>query len=327
VLLVYHSPKGHSLPLALKRATSALDLCVEVASTHKAVLRKAAHARVGVVVDGSQDPARALALCRALKADPITAVTPLIVWTNGRGGGVVVEALEAGADEVIPATMAGDEQHARLARALARADRDLSVHPSTRLPGTVEIERDLARRLASAEGFSAGYVDLDHFKDFNDRYGYHSGDGIIHMTAAILREAVRSLSRDPFVGHIGGDDFIFHCRADEHAAICEAVITSFDEQIIRFYSEEDRIRGGFPGQDRRNIDYFVPIMSISIGVATTAKRPFEHTGEVHRVLRELKEHAKSEPGSLYLVDRRSVPVAPPPTAAAEDPVKESAHVG
>ena len=67
----------------------------------------------------------------------------------------------------------------RLELVLRRAERDVSVHPTTRLPGTVKVERDLMERMARSEAFAVCYADLDHFKKFNDRYGYNSGDRVI----------------------------------------------------------------------------------------------------------------------------------------------------
>ena len=54
------------------------------------------------------------------------------------------------------------------------------------------------------------YADLDHFKEFNDRYSYYDGDRVIRILAKILHDVVKGLcGEDGFVGHIGGDDFIF----------------------------------------------------------------------------------------------------------------------
>ncbi|MEE2847146.1 MAG: diguanylate cyclase [Gemmatimonadota bacterium] len=38
------------------------------------------------------------------------------------------------------------------------------------------------------------YADLDHFKEFNDRYGYACGDGVIRLLSRILRDTVRGLA-------------------------------------------------------------------------------------------------------------------------------------
>ena len=58
--------------------------------------------------------------------------------------------------------------------------------------------------------FATCYADLDHFKEFNDRYSYYEGDRVIRILAKILHDVVKGMCHeDGFVGHIGGDDFIF----------------------------------------------------------------------------------------------------------------------
>ena len=66
------------------------------------------------------------------------------------------------------------------------------------------------RRLELDLQFATCYADLDHFKEFNDRYSYYEGDRVIRILAQILHDVVKGLCHeDGFVGHIGGDDFIF----------------------------------------------------------------------------------------------------------------------
>ena len=104
---------------------------------------------------------------------------------------------------------------------LARTERDVSVHPSTRLPGTTEIERDIRRRLESGEEFAVCYADLDHFKEYNDRYSYYDGDRVIYLLSRILHDVVKGLlGARGFVGHIGGDDFIFIVPVDRDQPWC-----------------------------------------------------------------------------------------------------------
>ena len=91
-----------------------------------------------------------------------------------------------------------------------RTQRDVAVHPSTRMPGTTEIERDIRRQLDGRDEFAVCYADLDHFKEFNDRYSYYDGDRVIYILSRILHDVVKGLlGPRGFVGHIGGDDFIF----------------------------------------------------------------------------------------------------------------------
>jgi GGDEF domain-containing protein len=232
-------------------------------------------------------------------------VVPVIVYLDRGGDEVVSAVLEAGADEVLNGDLDGREFWLRLKLAIARAERDVSVHPTTLLPGTVQIQRDIAERLRTAETFAVCYADLDHFKEFNDRYGYVHGDRVILILSRILREVVRAYSPAAFVGHIGGDDFIFNAPIDDFRVCCEEVIGVFSELIPLQYAEEDRERGFFMGKDRRGEVYPVPLMTLSIGVVTNQQRTFVHTAQISELATEMKAYAKSFNGSIYVVDRRT----------------------
>ncbi len=107
---------------------------------------------------------------------------------------------------------------------MARTERDVAVHPSTRLPGTTEIEREIRRRLEAQVQFAVCYADLDHFKEFNDRYSYYDGDRVIYLLSRFLHDVVRGLlGTDGFVGHIGGDDFIFITPLTGYAESCTEI--------------------------------------------------------------------------------------------------------
>ncbi|HEX9053376.1 MAG TPA: hypothetical protein VF830_00595, partial [Gemmatimonadales bacterium] len=118
---------------------------------------------------------RGIALVKRLKSDAFTAIVPVTVLAGAHHPGHVQAWFEAGADEVITGLFSPAEQRARVEAMLVRTERDVSVHPSTRLPGTTEIEREIRRRLESHHDFAVCYADLDHFKEFNDRYSYYDG--------------------------------------------------------------------------------------------------------------------------------------------------------
>lgn len=142
---------------------------------------------------GPEDATEVLDLIRSLKQDAFTAIVPLIALVPDKKPDLAAECLESGADEVVHAGLPEREKELRMDQVLKRADRDVSVHPTTRLPGTNHIARDMSYRLAAGQEFGVCYADLDHFKEFNDRYGYAYGacptNSQLPLKSARVREA------------------------------------------------------------------------------------------------------------------------------------------
>ncbi len=308
VLLFAPGDAAPSPPLAWLRGQGADVVHVRELDELK---RRAMRGRPRVVLfDARADADATLAACRWLKTDSYTGIVPAAVLAASDAAALRA-AFDAGADEVVRADDDEAETTARLDALLRRSDRDTGVHPSTRLPGTFAIEAEIARRLASSEKFGVCYADLDHFKEFNDRYGYYQGDRVIRMLAMILHDVVKGTCGDAgFVGHIGGDDFIFLVPLDAVSETCGEIIAVFDSLVPVQYSEQDRRAGYFFGKDRRGQLHRVPLMTLSIGVATNARRTFTHAAQVSDLATEMKTYAKSQPGSLYSVDRRGLTPAP-----------------
>jgi GGDEF domain-containing protein len=312
--LVYYSAEGGPPPPVVASFAADQGLAVLLESAPgQLVTRVYQRLPIGVVLAAGD--VGAMQLCRELKADAFTAVVPVIFLAGGVESGVVHLALQAGADEILTDGMSETEQVERIRRALRRAERDVGVNPTTRLPGTAQIERDIAERIQRLELFAVCYADLDHFKEFNDRYGYNDGDRVIKLLSRILREVVRAHAPGGFVGHIGGDDFIFNVPLEHMAICCEDVLEIFDELIPYQYTENDRRAGYFLGKDRRGAIHRIPLMTLSIGVVTNQHRNFSHTARVSELATEMKSYAKTLTGSVYAVDRRSD--APPPGEPSE----------
>ena len=305
-VLVFHSPSGRSTPALVREFAAESGLAIqEIQDAEEVVALVNRSFPQGVFMDTTRDGDGCLQLCRDLKSDPFSGIVPLVLHVPAGRRDLVLAGLEAGADEVLTEDALEREQLLRMRMILTRADRDVSVHPTTRLPGTPQIERDIAERIRREEFFAVCYADLDHFKEFNDRYGYNEGDGVIKMLSRILRDLVKGHCPNGFVGHIGGDDFIFNVPLDKMRVVCEEIIEIFDELIPYQYTEEDRRAGYFLGRDRRGNILWVPLMTLSIGVVTNQQRSFEHTARVSELATEMKSFAKKLPGSVYAVDRRS----------------------
>jgi GGDEF domain-containing protein len=108
-----------------------------------------------------------------------------------------------------------------------------------------------------------------------------------------------------FIGHIGGDDFIFIIPYNSIPSVCGEIVATFDLLAPYQYSEQDRRAGYFFGKDRRGHLDRVPLMTLSIGVVTNLRRTLTSARQASQLATEMKTYAKSLPGSVYTVDRRS----------------------
>lgn len=191
------------------------------------------------------------------------------------------------------------------------------ANPLTLLPGNVPINEHIDRLLQSGARFCACYADLDHFKPYNDVYGYRKGDDAIQLTGRLL-SAHCDPDRD-FVGHIGGDDFIILFQQSDWQARCQAILEEFGAAISEHYSAEDRARGGYLGEDRRGQLVFHPMISLSLGVVKVEPGQYSSHHQIATAAAEAKKQAKKIAGNSLFIDRRQ--------GAMADGMAESADSG
>ncbi len=75
-------------------------------------------------------------------------------------------------------------------------------------------------------------LDLDHFKDINDRHGHPAGDAVLRAIGRLLQDAVR---REDFVGRVGGEEFAVllpDTGIAEAQALAGRILTTLREQHL-----------------------------------------------------------------------------------------------
>lgn len=193
----------------------------------------------------------------------------------------------------------------RISLCIYRAERLSEVNPLTRLPGNIAIIRQIQQRLDKGDIFSLSYVDLDYFKPYNDKYGFSRGDEVLKMLGRLILNTVKDMQPlGSFIGHIGGDDFIFIMDMDRVEETAKLIVDNFRKIVVTFYDSEDRARGHIESVDREGVKKIFPIMGLSIGIAHNSIKEFAHYGEMAEVASEMKKYAKCSGGSCYKIDRR-----------------------
>lgn len=197
----------------------------------------------------------------------------------------------------------------RINLTLLRSMRALDANPLSKLPGNTSIIQRIQDLIDKKEAFGLAYCDLDHFKSYNDKYGFARGDEVLMMTARLIVNTVKRHQPKcrfaPFVGHVGGDDFVFLLPLELVEAACREVVRTFDDIVPNFYDREDRRRGCIESVDRKGEAQVFPIMALSIAVVANANAKLAHYGEASSIAMELKKKAKASPGSCYVLDQRA----------------------
>ncbi|HEV2895101.1 MAG TPA: response regulator, partial [Actinomycetota bacterium] len=214
---------------------------------------------------------------RQLRRELTTANMSIIMLTAMAN---VMEGLDAGADDYVLKPYDHRELLARVRSVLRRAKAMRALSPLTGLPGNTRIQEELERAITEQRQFALLYADLDNFKAYNDHYGFARGDDILRLAARLLHGAVQATARpDAFVGHVGGDDFVAITAEEAAKAVVEDLIERFDGEIPSLYDPEDAERGWIEVENRRRQLERYPLVSVSVGVATTATRSFGHYAE------------------------------------------------
>lgn len=172
----------------------------------------------------------------------------------------------------------------------ARIEAARHANPLTLLPGNIPISDHIRRLLARGVPFAAAYADLNHFKPFNDHYGYWRGDEMILQVARTMLSHVDA--RRDFIGHVGGDDFVLLFQSPDWLDRCRQIVADFNQQALRLFDEEARVAGGIEAEDRYGQMQFHPLTTLSIGALDVRAGQFRHPEEVASAAAAAKRQAK-----------------------------------
>lgn len=172
-------------------------------------------------------------------------------------------------------------------------------NPLTLLPGNVQINAHIERMLSQRRHFVVCHLDVDHFKPYNDQYGYARGDQFLLQLAQMIRSAI--CGRSDFLGHIGGDDFITVMRSHDWKTRVLELIANFSGAVPSLYADEHREASGIRAVDRDGMLRTYPLATLSVAAfeVTADGRPDTHA--IADELRRVKALAKAQRGSSFLL--------------------------
>ena len=246
-------------------------------------------------------------ICKKIRKNEDNSITPVLVISSDNENHKI-EIMKENIEYIISSSASDEYIYYTIKNIIRLMSVNRTVSPLTGLPGNVQIQTELKKRLLRKEPFQVLYLDLDNFKAYNDVYGFLKGDEIIKFTAKTIVKNLHALEdSDVFIGHIGGDDFV--AIVDEHVdhdEICQNIIAEFDKEILKYFNDIDIERGYIEVLNRKGIAEDFPLTSISIGVVVADKKRFANTLEISEIGAQVKHLAKTMMGSSYVIDRREL---------------------
>ena len=244
-------------------------------------------------------------ICNYIRVYSDNSITPIMVISSNVEKEHRLEILKNNVEYYIKAPMDDEYIYYTIRNIIRLMSSNRKVSPLTGLPGNLQIQVELKKRLLKKEEFAILYFDLDNFKEYNDTYGFLKGDEVIKFTAKTILKTMHSYRlEDSFVGHIGGDDFVGIVSNIDYEKLCQDIIAKFDENIKDYFNEDDIERGYLEVANRRGIIEQFPITAISIGVVNVHPGDYDNPLEIGEVGAQVKHLAKTQIGSAYAINRR-----------------------
>ncbi len=170
------------------------------------------------------------------------------------------------------------------------------ANPLTLLPGNVLIDEHIEQLIREQKEFQLLYLDLNHFKPYNDLYGYRQGDAVLKALGNILQQEA---SDHHFIGHIGGDDFVIVAQEPDATVLCQRILGNFLSRSDDFHHPDDIARGYLSIADREGKQNFVPLLGLAIGVVPSSLIAGQGGEELAKLAAQAKKLAKQRPGSHW----------------------------
>ncbi|MBI2889293.1 MAG: response regulator [Nitrospirae bacterium] len=301
ILVVEDAPDFQDLLQAVFRQAG---FRTRAAGTSREALRVLARVPVDVILLDIGLPGRnGVEFLRVLRRDLKNVQVPVVVLSGCDEAGTKRRALEEGADDYLVKPFDLGELVTRIRRRMERNRALAGLNPLTELPGSPAIYAEIQRRIDAAESFALGYADLRNFKAVNDHFGPYCGDEVIRHTARILQCCLEDWEGlGPFLGHIGGDDFMFVGRPENAPRMADSMISTFDLWVSDHVRRLDgAVASLLDTRSGRLLSR--PYLTLHIGIAAHPGPSPSTVQEVVESAARAKERAKADPGSAWCLSR------------------------
>jgi len=258
-----------------------------------------------IIIDEDNITTDIIEVCKNIRNNNENSITPIVVISSTIDKEHRLDILKCNVEYFIKSPMDDEYIYYTIRNIIRLMSSNRKVSPLTGLPGNVQIQVELRKRILKKEEFVVLYFDLDNFKEYNDTYGFLKGDEVIKFTAKTILKTMHNYKVEgTFVGHIGGDDFVGIIPNVDYEKLCQDIIAIFDTNIKEYFLQEDIERGYLEVENRKGVVEQFPITAISIGVVSVRPGEYDNPLEIGEVGAQVKHLAKTQIGSAYAINRR-----------------------
>lgn len=159
------------------------------------------------------------------------------------------------------------------------------IDPLTQLPNRIHVQTVLHSHFNEMKriGITFGllFLDIDHFKKFNDTYGHHLGDRVLKTVANTLQAAQRPYD---LMGRWGGEEFV-------------GIVRSVDKQQLAVIADRQRcLIGG------SSIPYKKEYLSVTVSIGATIVKSGDTEGSLVKRADHLMYQSKNNGRNRVTLD-------------------------
>ncbi len=203
---------------------------------------------------------------RTLRSRARTQHIPVMFLVERVDTGRKNEILQAGADDFILKPFDVDILSLRIRNAIQRVERDGLHHPQSGLP-TGRLVQERIRALADEYDWYKIDLDIDHFADFRESYGFMTGQEVLTFTARLVHDVVQSEGTpDDFIGHRADTEFVIVTRLSNGPKVRATLEKQLNEGVLSFYNFMEREQGYLEADDGAGGRVQKPLMAARIKV-------------------------------------------------------------
>lgn len=239
-----------------------------------------------------------LAFCGQLREQGLKYRPVLVVQSDGEEP-KRIQYLIQGADDILGPNLSLEEFRIRLLVHLRR-NLDFAANQISQLPSLQFTGKVVQRRMNQQTPVALLTIELDHFDVYGEVYGDLPSRQVLKTFAAMLGRIV--LMPD-FISHSDENHFVLATHPDKADKIAALICRQFETVAPNFYSEKDRKQGYMVSVISGNISRRVPLLSVSIGIASTETQPFDSFMSLFNASQQMKALARMKPGSGWQSDR------------------------